>query len=115
VGYERQRGLGGASEPASLHGPIVSLEPLARSRLPRLTAIGLDAELWRLQARAIQSAADMEDYIEQALSEQARELSLPFVIVRRTDRAVVGSTRFMGIAPAHRRLEIDATWLANAS
>ena len=77
--------------------------------------MGLDPELWRLQPRAIQSVADMQEYIEQALAEQARETSLPFVIVRRADRTVIGSTRFMDITLAHRRLEIGATWLARGA
>jgi RimJ/RimL family protein N-acetyltransferase len=54
----------------------------------------------------------MQEYVEQALAEQARELSLPFVILRRADQAVIGSTRFMDITLPHRRLEIGATWLA---
>lgn len=97
--------------PVSLHGSLVTLEPLTLARLAALADIGLDPELWRLQPRAITSVADMQEYIEQALAEQAREASLPFVIVRRADQAVIGSTRFMDINPAHRRLEIGATWL----
>lgn len=57
----------------------------------------------------------MQEYIEQALAEQAREMSLPFVIVRQADQTVIGSTRFMDIALAHRRLEIGATWLARGA
>jgi RimJ/RimL family protein N-acetyltransferase len=95
----------------SLHGSLVSLEPLTTSCLPELAAIGLCPELWRLQPRAIRSVADMRDYIDQALADHARGVSLPFVIVRRADQAVLGSTRFMDIALEHRRLEIGATWL----
>jgi RimJ/RimL family protein N-acetyltransferase len=98
--------------PVSLHGSLVSLEPLTPSRLPELTGIGLDPELWRWQPRAIRSAADMRDYVEQALADHARGVSLPFVIVRRADQTVLGSTRFMDVALEHRRLEIGATWLA---
>jgi len=101
--------------PVSLHGSLVSLEPLTLVRAPELTAIGLEPELWRLQPRPIESAADMLAYIEQALAEEARGVSLPFVIVRRADHAVIGSTRYMDIAPAHRRLEIGATWLTRAA
>ena len=101
--------------PVSLHGAIVSLEPLTISSLPELAAIGLHPELWRLQPRAILSVADMREYIEQALADHARGVSLPFVIVRRADRTILGSTRFMEIAPEHRRLEIGATWLTPAA
>ena len=101
--------------PVSLHGSLVSLEPLTPSSLPDLAAIGLHPELWRLQPRAILTVADMRDYVEQALIDHARGVSLPFVIVRRADRAVLGSTRFMDIALEHRRLEIGATWLTPAA
>lgn len=101
--------------PVSLHGSLVSLEPLTRRHSTDLATIGLDPELWRLQPRAIASVADMREYVEQALAEQARQTSLPFVIVRRSDQSVIGSTRFMDIAPAHRRLEIGATWLARGA
>lgn len=101
--------------PVSLHGSIVSLEPLTQSRLPQLAAIGLHPELWRLQPRAILSMEDMRGYIEQALAEQARGASLPFTILRRVDQAVLGSTRFMDITLEHRRLEIGATWLTPAA
>ena len=94
-----------------MHGSLVSLEPLTTLHLPELAAIGLHPELWRLQPRAILSVADMRDYIDQALADHARGVSLPFVIVRREDRAVLGSTRFMDVALEHRRLEIGATWL----
>ena len=97
--------------PVSLHGSLVSLERLTRAQLPELAAIGLDPELWRLQPRPIESPADMLEYVEQALADEARGVSLPFVIVRRSDQSVIGSTRFMEIALAHRRLEIGATWL----
>ena len=101
--------------PVSLHGSIVSLEPLTLSSVPELAAIGLHPELWRLQPRVIASVADMREYVEQALADHARGVSLPFVIVRRADRTILGSTRFMEIAPEHRRLEIGATWLTLAA
>ena len=101
--------------PLALHGSLISLEPLNRSRLPALAAIGLEPDLWRLQPRPIVSITDMRDYVEQALADQERGVSLPFVIVRRADGAVLGSTRFMDIALEHRRLEIGATWLTSSA
>ena len=64
-----------------------------------------------MQPRAIESRADMEEYVATALADQERGASLPFVIRRRTDGAVIGSTRYMDIALPHRRLEIGTTWL----
>ena len=101
--------------PVNLQGAIVSLEPLERSHTVPLAQVGLDPELWRLQPRSIESPADMRDYVDQALEEQARGVSLPFAVVRREDRAVIGSTRFMDIALPHRRVEIGATWFTGSA
>jgi RimJ/RimL family protein N-acetyltransferase len=54
----------------------------------------------------------MRAYVAEALDEQARGASLPFATVVRATGAVVGSTRFGNLAPAHRRAEIGWTWLA---
>ena len=83
--------------------------------VPPFAQIGLEPDLWRLQPRAIESVADMHDYVAQALAEQERGVSLPFAIVRRADHAVIGSTRYMDISLPHRRLEIGATWFAPAA
>ncbi|MGH7623573.1 MAG: GNAT family N-acetyltransferase [Gemmatimonadaceae bacterium] len=96
----------------TLKGSIVSLEPLERAHASELARVGLEPELWRLQPKAIESRSDMEEYVERALSDQARGVSLPFAILRALDGAVVGSTRYMDIAHEHRRLEIGSTWLA---
>lgn len=60
------------------------------------------------------SVDDMHAYIAQALADQQRGVSLPFVILHSGTGEVIGSTRYMDIAPAHDRLEIGATWLAPA-
>lgn len=101
--------------PVTLRGSMVRLEPLTTDHATRLAAVGLQAGLWRLQPRSVASLADMEEYINQALSEQACQLSLPFAIVRHADDAMIGSTRLMDFAPVHRRVEIGATWLVRAA
>jgi hypothetical protein len=47
--------------PLSLHGSIVSLEPLRIEHVPALAHIGLERVLWRLQPRAIETLADKHD------------------------------------------------------
>lgn len=76
--------------------------------------MGLEPDLWQLQPKTIVTGADMEAYVALALQEQQSGESLPFVIIEQTRRQVIGSTRFMDIAPKHRRLEIGATWITSA-
>jgi RimJ/RimL family protein N-acetyltransferase len=56
----------------------------------------------------------MLDYIRTALAGQAAGNTIPFVTVERASGGVVGSTRFMNIDAANRRVEIGATWLAQS-
>lgn len=102
-------------QPITLEGDIVRLEPLGMHHVDALAAVGLAPELWRLQPEPIESADDMRGYVERALAAQAAGTCLPFVIVRRSDGKVIGTTRYMDIALAHKRLEIGATWLSPAS
>jgi RimJ/RimL family protein N-acetyltransferase len=100
--------------PITLSGRHIRLEPLSLAHVPALTRAGLFAELWRLQPAPVSTQANMLAYVMQALDEQQRGLSLPFVMVRQGDGEVIGSTRYMDIALPHRRLEIGATWLTPA-
>jgi len=100
--------------PVVLEGVIVRLEPLLADHVRDLARVGLDPSLWVLQPRSVQSIDDMRRYVELALADQQRGLSVPFTIVNRADEAIIGSTRFMDIASEHRRVEIGATWLASA-
>ncbi|HET9793947.1 MAG TPA: GNAT family protein [Thermoanaerobaculia bacterium] len=97
--------------PVTLEGRYVRLEPMTIEHAEPLARVGLDPELWRLQPAPIETAGDMEAYVREALDLQRRGSALPFVIVERGTGEVIGSTRYMDIAPAHRRLEIGATWI----
>jgi RimJ/RimL family protein N-acetyltransferase len=59
----------------------------------------------------VTSAEEMLAYVQTALAEQKSGVSLPFAIVAQADGKVIGSTRYLNIVPAHRRLEIGSTWL----
>jgi N-acetyltransferase len=76
--------------------------------------MGKHPELWRLQPTLITTFEDMRAYVQKALDEQQRGESLPFAIVDRPSRQVVGSTRYMDISSRHRRLEIGCTWVTPA-
>lgn len=100
--------------PFTLSGKTVRLDPLTLEHVTALACVGLEPELWHLQPRAISSVEDMRDYVATALQDQDRGSGIPFAIVDRATELVIGSTRYMGMAPQHRRLEIGATWLAPA-
>ena len=99
-------------KPVVLEGRHVRLEPLDLARhWDGLRAIGLAPELWRFTAAKVKTEADLRSYLEKAVDEQARGVSLPFVHVHRASGRVAGSTRFGNITREHRRVEIGWTWL----
>jgi N-acetyltransferase len=104
-----------ALEPRTLVGSRVRLEPLQAAHADALAAVGLAPELWALQPKLIATVADMRAYVDEALADERRGVSLCFTIIDARTDAVIGSTRYMDVALAHRRLEIGATWLAPAA
>lgn len=99
-------------EPIILEGNFVRLEPMAAQHTDALWEIGADENLWRWTANVICSKDDMRRYVETALNEQKRGVSLPFVTVEKSLGKIVGSTRFGNIDRKNRRVEIGWTWIA---
>lgn len=101
-------------EPVTLSGRVVRLEPLQIEHAPALAEVGLDPELWRWIPTVVSTPAEMTSYVQTALDEQARGVSLPFVIKSATTGAVIGCTRYGNIDRASKRLEIGWTWYTPA-
>jgi len=98
--------------PVTLEGRHVRLEPLAQTHHAALCAVGLDPDLWGLIPYRVTTPEEMAAYIQTALNLQAAGSALPFATVHAPTGQVVGSTRYMNIDPANRRVEIGATWIA---
>lgn len=105
-----------AVKPVTLQGTAVRLEPLTPAHAPRLwsAAEGDAAEIFRWIPYAVRSSDDMQKLVEKSLAEQQRGESVPFATVERSSGRVIGSTRFMNIDRANRRVEIGSTWIAPA-
>ena len=98
--------------PVVLEGRHVRLEPLAKEHLAGLARVGLDEELWRWIPVPVRTAEELDGYIETALEEQKRGVSLPFALIEKSSGRAVGSTRYANIDRTHHRLEIGWTWVA---
>ena len=98
--------------PITLEGRHVRLEPLAKAHLARLAQVGLDEELWRWIPTPVRTTEEMASYIETALLEQKRGVSLPFAILEKATGGAIGSTRYGNIDATHHRVEIGWTWVA---
>lgn len=99
-------------EPVELAAGPVCLRPLRGSDAAALVSAAADGRLWELWFTQVPSAETVDDYIADALTEQAAGRALPFAVVDVATGAVIGSTRFCHAEPEHRRLEIGYTWYA---
>jgi len=116
------------SEGPILPGRHVRLEPLERRHVAGLAAASAgDAALYQWSP-VPQGEAAAADYVDTALAWQAAGRAVPFAVVRASDAAVLGSTRFFDIERwswpkghgLHGRstpdaCEIGYTWLARSA
>ncbi len=98
-------------KPVVLKGEFVRLEPMTLAHLPALCEAGIDGSLWNWTPTRVDSREDMLRYIETALGEQKRGVTLPFVTIENISNTIVGSTRFANIDTTHRHAEIGWTWI----
>lgn len=98
-------------EPIILEGEFVRLEPLKFEHLDALCEVGMTDSLWFFTSNVVQTVEDMRRYVETALDEFERKISLPFVMIDRRENKIVGSTRFGNIDVKNRKTEIGWTWI----
>jgi RimJ/RimL family protein N-acetyltransferase len=97
--------------PLTLEGKSVLLAPLKLEHLSELYEAASDESLWLWTTNIIKTREDMLRYVETALGEVERKVSVPFVTVEKSTDRIVGSTRFGNIDPKNRRAEIGWTWI----
>jgi N-acetyltransferase len=99
-------------EPIILEGAYVRLEPMTDAHHAALSEVALDPELWRWIPFNIRTPEELKANMDDLLVARAAGNSLPFVTIERATQRAIGSTRYMNIDPANRRLEIGGTWIA---
>lgn len=101
--------------PITLEGNQVLIRPMTLQDKDQLVEAASDGSLWNLWYTSVPTPEKMESYILTALAEQDEKKSLPFIIIRKKDQKIVGTTRYMNIESVIRRLEIGSTWYAKSS
>jgi RimJ/RimL family protein N-acetyltransferase len=102
--------------PITLEGSVIRLEPILREHAELFWQAAKDAldDIFQWIPYRMKTLEDFERLIEKALDEQARGESIVLATVERESGQVIGSTRFMNIDRANRRVEIGSTWIAPA-
>lgn len=102
--------------PLTLEGSFVRLEPVRPEHAQVFWDIAKnDADdTFRWIPYSMRTAEDFRKLIDKAFAEQGRGESVVFATVDRKSGKTVGSTRFMNIDRANRRVEIGSTWIIPA-
>jgi N-acetyltransferase len=98
-------------EPVLLENEFVSLVQLGSEHLEALCEVGLEEAIWSWSPEQIATPEAMRRYVETALDERKRGVSMPFVTIEKATKKVVGATRFGNIDAINRRTEIGWTWI----
>jgi RimJ/RimL family protein N-acetyltransferase len=98
----------------TLEGSRVRLEPLGEHHLEDLTRVALDDAIWRWITALPMDEAGFRAWFDQTRASAVAGTEVPFATIEVATGRAIGSTRFMSIAPEHRRLEIGWTWVGTA-
>lgn len=100
--------------PVTLTGTRIRLEPLAECHMDDLALVAFDDAVWRWTIARPMDDAGLRAWFEQARSNAGAGTEVPFATIHLATGRAIGSSRFMTIAPEHRRLEIGWTWVGTA-
>lgn len=94
-----------------LEGTGVRLIPLSEDTLDSVRECGNDPALWEctFQPNPFTNATDAKAWLDQALNDPAMQ---PFAIVDKCSGEIAGSTRYLEMSSAFRKLEIGWTFHA---
>jgi RimJ/RimL family protein N-acetyltransferase len=100
--------------PVTLEGLFVRLEPVRREHAQLFWEVAKNdlEDIFRWIPYSMKTPDDFQKLIDKAFEEQARGESIVFATIERSSGRAVGSTRFMNIDRANRRVEIGSTWIA---
>ena len=98
-------------EPVTLEGAHVRLEPMREAHADGLVAAGCGFGIFRFFPFSLDAEDAMRGYVKLNVAAVASGAVLPFVTTLRATNRIVGATSFLAIEPAHKRLEIGATWI----
>lgn len=94
----------------TLHGNLITLQPLCAEHASALVSAASDGELWNLWYTSVPDAARVESYLDFALTEKAAGRSMPFVVIDNASQKIIGTTRYCNADTLQKRVEIGYTW-----
>jgi RimJ/RimL family protein N-acetyltransferase len=97
--------------PKTLTGKVVDLISLNKTHFAELETLASEKKIWEFYAYDGSNRDKFISIFNTACLEQERGTQFPFVVFHKQEKRVIGSTRFLDLQPAHKKLEIGSTWL----
>ena len=98
-----------------LEGSLVVLEPLEPEHADGLWVAAQAPEIWRWLAPVGGDREFFDRWFELSLADRREGIEGVFATRDRRSGELVGSTRYLGVRPADRVVEVGWTWLAPAA
>ncbi|NWH07224.1 MAG: GNAT family N-acetyltransferase [Alphaproteobacteria bacterium] len=96
-------------EPVVLSNDFVRLEPLLPTHREPLRVVAADPELWRFHAQN-HHGATFDAWFDLSLRLLDTGEGICFVVIDAASGEIAGSSSYLAVVPAHKRLEIGSTW-----
>ena len=100
--------------PVTLTGRRIRMEPLEERHLEDLGRVAADDAVFRWITNMPMDEAALRSWYDQTKASADAAVEVPFATIDLASERAIGSSRYMTIAPEHRRLEIGWTWLGTA-
>lgn len=99
------------NHPIVLQGKTVELHPLEAENFEKLLEAASNQEIWELTS--VNYSVPEIFYSNSNAALQGREdgTVYPFVIIDKSTKEIIGTTRFLDIMPSDKKLEIGVTWI----
>lgn len=93
-----------------LTGDTVELRPLSLADRNALVAASNDGDLSSLWFTHVPNEQTIDQYLATALTDKENGISLPFIVLDKSTKQVLGCTRFCNAVIKNKRVEIGYTW-----
>ncbi|MBB5714732.1 GNAT family N-acetyltransferase [Sphingomonas aerophila] len=100
-------------ETPTLAGRHVTLRPLEAGDMDALVQVASAGGLWNTFYANVAQLKDAPNWMARTFADRDTGRAMPFAVLGAAGE-VVGTTRFMRMNPAHRRLEVGGTFYAKA-
>ncbi|MCL9805508.1 GNAT family N-acetyltransferase [Flavobacterium amniphilum] len=97
--------------PLTLESNSIKLLPLEKEHFESLLEAASNPEIWELTSVNYSIPEVFHTNSNTALADRDKGSAYPFVIIDTKTNEIIGTTRFLEIVPADKKLEIGVTWI----